>query len=150
MSADSRAACLFLALLPAVAAQSAAPVPLTPPLGPGGRVQRVAPLRPGEASAPRLSRPEAESFASRRSAEDARARLEERVRKSVSAAKAMRNATETSLGGGDDVRRRMLQAGVAPDQVDFALGQIRDAVPKLREAARAVERGLAESEASAE
>ncbi len=73
-------------------------------------------------------------------------RLDERVRKSLSAARAMRSATETSLGGGDDVRRRMLQAGVAPEQVDFALGQIRDAVPKLREAGRAIERRLAEGE----
>ncbi|MCR5751502.1 MAG: hypothetical protein K6G91_06050 [Kiritimatiellae bacterium] len=146
MAADTRIACLVLALLPAVAAQCAAPLQIAPPLGPDGRVRRVAPLRPGEASVPRLSRPEAEPFASRRAAEEARMRLDERVRKSLSAARAMRSATETSLGGGDDVRRRMLQAGVAPDQVDFALGQIRDAVPKLREAGRAIERRLAEGE----
>lgn len=140
---------LATALLSAVAARAAAPPPVVPPLGPGGRVCRALPLKPGEASAPRLSRGTVDALASRQSIEAARRRLEERVRRSVAAAKAMRYATEKSVAGGDDVGRKMLQAGVAPDQVDFAMRQISSAVPRMREAGREIERELEKEEASA-
>jgi len=135
----------FLSVALLSAAAPAAPAPMTPPLRGDGRVRRApAAVKPGTAA---LSRARHEATASvpkvsRNDAEAACERTLGKARNAVAFAKGLENVSEASLTQGGDLRRQMLTGGVTPSQVEWVMDTLKSGASKMRDAGRAVTRGI--------
>lgn len=127
------------------AGASAAPAPIMPPLRGDGRVRRApVAVKPGTAAPTRVRHEEAprKPTVSRKEAEAACESTIEKARKSVEFAKGLENVSEASLTQGGDLRRQMLSGGIAPAQAEWVMDTLKSGAPKMRDAGRAVSRGI--------
>ena len=80
--------------------------------------------------------------ADKKYAEEAKIHMKQRLEAVRALAKRLEQTTEESLTQGGTLRHHMIEAKVDTSQVDFAMKELKDGVPKMREAGRAINREL--------
>lgn len=74
----------------------------------------------------------------RQSIENVRIQMKQRVESVRVLAKQLEQATEDSLTQGGTLRQKMVEAKVDAHQIDLAMKELKNAMPKMREAGRAM------------